>query len=92
MRWDSRGISYVVCNFLTGLQLAAASRTYARLRQLRGKVHFTRTLAELKADRRSRLIRALGDRQVVMVPMVLTELLSDPKLPSEVAEPSQKYL
>jgi Arc/MetJ-type ribon-helix-helix transcriptional regulator len=35
----------------TGLQLVAASRTYARLRQLRGKVHFTRTLAELKADR-----------------------------------------
>jgi hypothetical protein len=35
----------------TGLQLVAASRTYARLRQLRGKVHFTRTLSELKADR-----------------------------------------
>jgi hypothetical protein len=35
----------------TGLQLLAASRTYDRLRQLRGKVHFTRTLAELKADR-----------------------------------------
>jgi len=35
----------------TGLQLLAASRTYARLRQLRGKVRFTRTLAELKADR-----------------------------------------
>lgn len=35
----------------TGLQLVAASRTYARLRQLRGKVHFSRTLAELKADR-----------------------------------------
>ena len=35
----------------TGLQLVAASRTYARLRQLRGKVHFTRTWAELKADR-----------------------------------------
>ena len=34
-----------------GLQLLAASRTYARLRQLRGKVHFARTLAELKADR-----------------------------------------
>jgi predicted nucleic acid-binding protein len=26
---------------------------------------------------------ALGDRQVLMVPAVLTELLSDPKLPSE---------
>jgi hypothetical protein len=35
----------------TGLQLVAASRTYARLRQLRGKVRFTATLAELKADR-----------------------------------------
>jgi predicted nucleic acid-binding protein len=32
------------------------------------------------------LDRALGDRQVVMVPVVLTELLSDPKLPSGVAE------
>jgi hypothetical protein len=35
----------------TGLQLVAASRTYARLRRLRGKVIFSRTLAELKADR-----------------------------------------
>ena len=35
----------------TGLQLVAASRTYARLRRLRGKVRFTRTLAQLKADR-----------------------------------------
>jgi hypothetical protein len=35
----------------TGLQLVAASRTYARLRQLRGKVRFSKTLAELKADR-----------------------------------------
>ena len=35
----------------TGLQLVAASQTYARLRQLRGKVRFARTLAELKADR-----------------------------------------
>ena len=35
----------------TGLQLVAASETYARLRQLRGKVRFTRTLAELKSDR-----------------------------------------
>jgi len=35
----------------TGLQLVAASRTYARLRQLRGKVRFSRTLAELKSDR-----------------------------------------
>jgi hypothetical protein len=35
----------------TGLQLVAASQTYARLRQLRGRVRFARTLAELKADR-----------------------------------------
>jgi hypothetical protein len=34
-----------------GLQLVAASGTYARLRQLRGTVRFTRTLAELKSDR-----------------------------------------
>ncbi|HSZ18648.1 MAG TPA: hypothetical protein VK770_02590 [Candidatus Acidoferrum sp.] len=35
----------------TGLQLVAASRTYSRLRQLRGKVRFSKTVAELKADR-----------------------------------------
>ena len=35
----------------TGLQLVAASLAYARLRQLRGKVRFKRTLAELKVDR-----------------------------------------
>jgi len=34
-----------------GLQLVAASRTYARLRHLRGKVRFSRTLSELRADR-----------------------------------------
>ena len=34
-----------------GLRLVAASRTYAGLRRLRGKVRFMRTLAELKADR-----------------------------------------
>ena len=32
------------------------------------------------------LDRALQDRQVVMVPVVLTELLSDPQLPSAVAQ------
>jgi len=32
------------------------------------------------------LDKALEDRQVLMVPVVLTELLSDPKLPSGVAE------
>jgi hypothetical protein len=35
----------------TGLQLVAASQTYARLRKLRGKVRFSRTVAQLKADR-----------------------------------------
>ena len=32
------------------------------------------------------LDKALEQRQVLMVPVVLTELLSDPKLPSEVGE------
>ena len=35
----------------TGLQLVAASQTYAKLRGLRGKVRFSRTYAELKIDR-----------------------------------------
>jgi hypothetical protein len=35
----------------TGLQLVAASQAYTRLRQLRGKIRFSRTFAELKADR-----------------------------------------
>jgi hypothetical protein len=35
----------------TGLQLVAASQAYAKLRRLRGKVRFSRTLADLKADR-----------------------------------------
>lgn len=35
----------------TGLQLVAASQTYAQLRKLRGKVRFSRTAAELKFDR-----------------------------------------
>jgi hypothetical protein len=34
-----------------GLQLLAASHAYSRLRQSRGKVKFSRTLAEIKADR-----------------------------------------
>ena len=32
------------------------------------------------------LDRALQDRQVLMVPVVLTEMLSDPKLPAEVSQ------
>jgi hypothetical protein len=32
------------------------------------------------------LDRALQDRHVLMVPVVLTEMLSDPKLPSEVSQ------
>ena len=47
-RASGTGITQTVRN---GLQLVAASRTYARLRQLRGKVRFTHTLKELKADR-----------------------------------------
>lgn len=35
----------------TGLELLAASRAYDRLRKLRGKVRFSRSLAELRADR-----------------------------------------
>src|SRR5262245_10660814 len=45
-------------------------------------------IAYLQGDRRADtdwLDRALGDRQVVMPPAVLTELLSDPKLPAEVS-------
>lgn len=34
-----------------GLQLVAASRAYAHLRKMKGKVRFSRTLAELKSDR-----------------------------------------
>jgi hypothetical protein len=34
-----------------GLQLVAASRTYSRLRQFRGKVLFAKTVNELKSDR-----------------------------------------
>jgi hypothetical protein len=34
-----------------GLQLVGASLTYARILRPRGKVRFTRTVAELKADR-----------------------------------------
>jgi hypothetical protein len=35
----------------SGLELLAASRALARLRQLRGKVRFSRSLTDLKADR-----------------------------------------
>lgn len=45
-------------------------------------------IAYLQGDRRHDtdwLDRALGDRQVVMPPVVLTELLSDPKLPPDVS-------
>ena len=35
----------------TGLQLLAASKTFDRLREVRGKVRFSRTAAELKTDR-----------------------------------------
>jgi hypothetical protein len=35
----------------TGLQLVAASQTYAKLRAFRGQIRFSRTLADLKLDR-----------------------------------------
>ena len=35
----------------TGLQLVAASQAYTTLRALRGKVRFSKTLSQLKADR-----------------------------------------
>jgi hypothetical protein len=35
----------------TGLQLLAASQAYDNLRQMRGKVRFSRTWEELKEDR-----------------------------------------
>jgi len=38
------------------------------------------------------LDRALEDRQVLMVPVVLTELLSDPKLLQALPKRSQRYL
>jgi hypothetical protein len=47
-RVTGTGIAQTVC---MGLQLVAASRAYARLRGLRGKVHFSCALAELKSDR-----------------------------------------
>lgn len=34
-----------------GLQLVAASHAYGRLRRLRGRVRFSRSLGQLKADR-----------------------------------------
>ena len=34
-----------------GLELIAASQAYVRLRKLRGKVRFSRTSVQLKADR-----------------------------------------
>ena len=35
----------------TGLELVAASQSYARLRELRGTVRFSRSATELKGDR-----------------------------------------
>jgi hypothetical protein len=45
---SGRGVTQTV---RAGLELVAASRAYDRLRQMRGKVRFSRTLEELKADR-----------------------------------------
>jgi hypothetical protein len=45
---SGRGITQTI---RTGLQLLAASQAYDNLRQLRGKVRFSRTWEELKDDR-----------------------------------------
>lgn len=42
------GVTQTVCS---GLQLVAASQTYAELLRLRGKVRFSRSFEDLKADR-----------------------------------------
>lgn len=47
-RANGTGITQTV---RAGLELLAASDTYARLRRFRGKVRFSRTLAQLKYDR-----------------------------------------
>lgn len=47
-RASGAGIPKTVC---CGLELMAASEAYWRLRQFRGRVRFSPTLGELKADR-----------------------------------------
>ena len=47
-RFTGSGITQTV---RAGLELVAASQNYPRLHQFREKVRFSRTLAELKADR-----------------------------------------
>jgi hypothetical protein len=47
-RASGTGVTQTV---LAGLQLLAASQVYSQLRQRRGKVKFSRTVAEIKADR-----------------------------------------
>ena len=47
-RASGKGITETV---RTGLQLVAASEAYDRIRELRGKVKFSLSLAELKDDR-----------------------------------------
>jgi hypothetical protein len=47
-RASGKGITQTV---RTGLQLVAASQTYAKLQGFRGKVRFTRAPADLKSDR-----------------------------------------
>jgi hypothetical protein len=41
----------IVQTIRTDLELVAAGRAYARLLRLQGKVHFSPTLEDLKADR-----------------------------------------
>lgn len=59
-RASGAGIAETV---LAGLRLLAASGAYVPLRQLRGEVRFTRTLAELKTDRSMRPIQKRGTQQ-----------------------------
>ena len=48
LRASGAGITQTV---RTGLELVAASEAYVRLRALRGRVRFSRAVADLKADR-----------------------------------------
>ena len=47
---DASGLG-ITQTIRTGLKLVAASRSYAKLRKLRGKVKFSATAEELKRDR-----------------------------------------
>src|ERR1019366_2868204 len=82
---------------IAGLRAAAPTPRqgplHAHVRRPEGRsmiaVDTSTWIAFLQGDRgedAELLDRALQDRQVLMVPVVLTEVLSDPKLPSEVSQ------